>query len=497
VGVADSYDGPRLMCHLNVDMHLAQGAERLREFVTFRYDMNHKASCAAGHLGSISMPHVPYRSSQLLTLYAGRGVTRLLGLPGYLDLRAVGLVSCVLIGGAIGLLYWALAGPWLLRLLVCAALVLVVADPIFIDFAVSPFSEIAAVVGGLFVLPGVLLLAQGGRRRLAGLCVTVLGGAFLITAKTQDAVVVVPLAVLLCAFRMPISRGTALVRRIDRRLRHRLLPATGVAVLALCLVTVGGAKQDRKDGMLTMGNFVTASILPAGDDPRGDLRALGGSDWLAELAGKPVWCASAKDMGNPDYKRFLSGLSHQRIALFLAARPGRIPQILDGTAERFYDPRPGFTVCSLSQGVMTSPKLANYGRADGAAPNSLDDRLTPVTGPLGLLQGTGFAPLAALWITPAAGALFVIRRHRHGRAGTGEAVATVLLVTVAILQFGVCAFGDGIDTSKHLDLAVFATACAWVTGATAVLLSRVRGFAASSGPPPRASDTAESLLENA
>jgi hypothetical protein len=41
---------------------------------------------------------------------------------------------------------------------------------------------------------------------------------------------------------------------------------------------------------------------------------------------------------------------------------------------------------------------------------------------------------------------------------------------VAVTQFGASAFADGIDTAKHLDLAVFATALAWVFAAVEVLV---------------------------
>ena len=495
VGVADSYDGPRLMCHLNVDMHLVRGAERLREFVTFRYDHSHNAACSAGHLGGIEIPHIPYRSSQLLTLAAGRLLTKSLGMPGYRDLRVVGVVSCRLIGGALALWDWAVIWSSPVRLVICAALLVVLADPVFIDFAVAPFSEIAAVVGLLYVIPGILLLVQGGRRRYVGLLVVVLGGTFLITAKTQEAVVILPLAGLVCAFRFPLTKGPAFAQRFSTLLRDRLLPVGGVAVMAGCLFTVG-AKQDHRDGMLTMGNFVTATVLPGSHHPTADLAALGGAPWLVGLSGKPVWCASPQEMATDDYQRFLSRLSHAKVALFLAARPSRIPRILNIAAEYFYDPRPGYTLCSYADGArskMTSPKLGNYGREHGAPAGALDHRITPVSGTLPLLRGTGFLPLVALWLAPAAAAVATLRRR-----GRGEAVATLFLLCVALVQFGVSAFGDGIDTSKHLNLAVFATAVAWVTGGAALLLSwspdwrrAVRGW------PARNTDKPETQLEHA
>jgi len=81
VGVADNYDGVRLMCHLGVDVRLPRGTPRLRDYVDFRYDHLAHFNCLRHALGTIKLPDVPYRSSQLLLLYAGRLLTRVLGLP--------------------------------------------------------------------------------------------------------------------------------------------------------------------------------------------------------------------------------------------------------------------------------------------------------------------------------------------------------------------------------------------------------------------------------
>jgi len=177
--------------------------------------------------------------------------------------------------------------------------------------------------------------------------------------------------------------------------------------------------------------------------------------------------------------------------------PSRVPRILNVTAEHFYDPRPGYTLCSYQGGGMTEPKLANYGRSASVHPHSLDERSTPVSSTLGLLKGTGFLPLLLVWGVPGIGAVVTLRR-RDAR-GRGEAIATVLLSSIAILQFAVCAFADGIDTSKHLNLAVFTTACAWVTGAGAVLLTLTgrRGRTTPSASSPRTADQAQSALEHA
>jgi len=75
-----------------------------------------------------------------------------------------------------------------------------------------------------------------------------------------------------------------------------------------------------------------------------------------------------------------------------------------------------------------------------------------------------------------------------------------LLVTVAVTQFGASAFADGIDTAKHLDLAVFATALAWVFAAVEVLVAvtKPRDTAAGSTVAgiPRATQRATAVSES-
>lgn len=466
VGVADNYDGVRLMCHLGVDVRLPPGTPRLRDYVEVRYDHLAHFTCQRHALGSIKLPDVPYRSSQLLLLYAGRVLTRLLGLPGYLDLRAVGLVCCVLIGAAVGLLYRFAGLRHRYRMLLCGAVVLVAADTVFIDYAISPFSEIASIIGLLYVAVAVVMLAQPGPRvRLAGLALAGVSGLFLATAKTQNFPAVLPLAVVLLAPALPVP--IARLRGVDRRLRHRLTGLVTVAVLLAGAVAVSG-NEDRRTAQLTGANFVTVTLLPTSGHPQRDLAELGAPAWLADYAGAPPWCAPTALQNGAAYRQFAKTVSHQRILGFFGSHPSRLLPVLDRVAEYFYVPRPTSTLCAPGpHGTqhMVSPYLANYTRAAAAPRGVLDRRWTPVTDALGLLRGGGMGALLMLWLVPL-GAVALSRRRRALR-GVGAAVG--LLLAVAVTQFGASAFADGIDTAKHLDLAVFATALAWVFASVEVV----------------------------
>lgn len=482
VGVADNYDGVRLMCHLGVDMRLPPRTPRLRDYVSVRYDHIRHFDCQRHALGSIHLPTVPYRSSQLLLLYAGRLLTRVLGLPGYLDLRAVGIVCCVLIGGAVGLLYRFAGMRRRYRVVLCGAVVLVVADAVFIDYAISPFSEIASIIGLLYVVVGVLMVAGPGRcRRLAGLAVVGASGLFFATAKTQNSPAVLPLAAVLLAPAVPVPLARlARLARLDVRLRQRLTGLVTVAVLVAGAAAVSG-NEDRRTAQLTGANFVTITLLPTSGHPQRDLAELGAPPWLADYVGAPPWCAPTKLQDSSAYRRFSKGLSHQLIAGFFLRHPGRLLPVLNRVAEYFYEPRPTAALCGPGPHgtkVMVTPYLANYTRGTAHTPHGLlDRRWAPVTEALGLLRGGGMGTLLMLWLLP--GGVVVVSRRRRAQRGGGAAVG--LLLAVAVMQFGASAFADGIDTAKHLDLAVFATALAWVFAGVEVVAACARRRNARTG----------------
>lgn len=514
VGVADNYDGVRLMCHLGVDVRLPRNTPRLRDYVYYRYDHLAHFTCRRHALGSIHLPDVPYRSSQILVLYAGRVLTRVLGLPGYLDLRAVGIVCCLLIGAAVGLLYQVATLRHRYRLLVCAAVVGVVGDTVFIDYAVSPFSEIASIIGLLYVAVGVLLLAgRSRRRRLAGIAVTGAAGLFLATAKTQNVPAVLPLAVLLLVPAVPIAvpiagparglparlHGLSRLRPdwlhgLDRRLRHRLTGLVAVVVMAAGAFAVSG-NEDKRTAQLTEANFVSVTLLPTSGNPQRDLAEFGAPSWLADYSGAPPWCAPAALQNSAAYQTFTKGLSRGRIVEFFAEHPTRLLPVLDRVAGYFYEPRPTSTLCSPGPNgtqVMVLPHLANYTQIGETPRGLLDRRWAPVTDALGLLRGAGMGTLVLLWLLPAA-AVAAVRRRRALR---GVAALQGLLLAVAVSQFGASAFADGIDTAKHLDLAVLATALAWVFAAVEVIAALTKrapkhGTTIANIPRPAAQPTSE------
>jgi hypothetical protein len=231
-------------------------------------------------------------------------------------------------------------------------------------------------------------------------------------------------------------------------------------VLAVGAVATSG-NEDARTAQLTAANFVTATLLPTSPYPERDVAAFGGPTWLADYSGVQPWCAPEKLLVTPQYKKFTKGLSHKRVLGFFLQHPTRLLPVLNRVAGYFYEPRPTATLCGTGphgKKFMLLPHLANYTRIGHTPRGLLDHRWAPVTNALGLLRGAGFLTLLLLWLFPAV--TVTATRRRHALRGSGAAVG--LLLAVAVTQFGASAFADGIDTAKHLDLAVFSTALAWV-----------------------------------
>ena len=406
VGVADNYDGGRLLCHLS--LHSAAPSDWMRQWVTFQYSIKSGADCGDPGYFGVDLPHPAYSSSQLLLLNLGHQLTQLLGLKHTaLDLRVMGAVACFFIGVAIGLLFAVLRTRRLFRYLLCCALVVVVADASFIDFAASPLSEISAVIGLLYLLPAILLLFRGGRARWAGLALALAAGLFLTTSKAQMIVLAAPLALLLIAFRVDVSF-------LKGRIGGRVIPALAVVVLAAG-TSAFTPRQDPHFTLQTKADFVFNELLYVSPDPTADMKALGVPDYYGAQIGKTAWCppffVSLEDTGiynttnrNEKYvardraadPALEKAMSTSNTGKFLLAHPDRAIRVANDAANAFFYVRPTYTgSCWLKHDKRDIP-LGNYDHAstyDKATghenPNVVDKRFTPVTSALGLFRDAG------------------------------------------------------------------------------------------------------------
>jgi hypothetical protein len=149
VGTANNGDGARLMCAFGV---APVTGGHLSEFKYAYFQFNRAPSaCAHAHL---------YPSSQHLLLVVAQWLTPVLGLPGRINLIALGLLTCAIASFAIASLATGLRVNIWARLAVAAGIWLVMADGAFFELFASPLSEGSTLVGLLLVAAGVVYLGR-------------------------------------------------------------------------------------------------------------------------------------------------------------------------------------------------------------------------------------------------------------------------------------------------------------------------------------------------
>jgi hypothetical protein len=189
VGLANNGDGPRVMCPIGGATDVPPAGADFFSFARFFVPSLPPGSVCG-----------PYRTTQDLQLRITAWVHRhVLGLAGAIDMREVMVEDCVLVGIALGALtaLLARAATWV-RLVVPVAAFLVLADATFADYAASPYSEPAALIGLVCVAISAVVVMSGHRRRLALPLVT-LGAVLAVGAKAQTITLAAPIVLfLLC-----------------------------------------------------------------------------------------------------------------------------------------------------------------------------------------------------------------------------------------------------------------------------------------------------------
>jgi hypothetical protein len=472
VGQSDNRDGPRLMCGhgLHLGPVVPHGDPRFFRFIYFAYAPS--PSCA----------HLPtYPSSELVPLEVARLLTPVLGLPGTLNLIALGVLFCVLTSVGIASLAAGLrVRPWA-QWLLAAALWLIMADAAFFDVDASPMSEPAALVGLLLVAAGVVYLGRGWRATVSGLVLAGAGGFLAILSKEQYLIWVVPICLTL------ILAATHRGGSFRDRFRTREAGAA-VLVAALLVVATGGyelwdqtspyaARLHHEQAV----DMIFDDVVNGHDNARADLRALGLPASWARYAGHYYWdTTSVRD--SPLYSRYEAKLNDGTIARFLLTHPGRMISI--GQQAAVY----------AQQYRVTS--LGDYPPSAGHSPGAYESRVAVVTWLMHRLPpGLGLLWLIPVWAAMAAVAFLALCRRRtdaqrrrrtdaqHRRRTDARfgrpavawhrdgAVLVLCMTGCAVTAFIPPAFFAGISTTRHMVGVNLATALAFpVAAALAVSL---------------------------
>ncbi|MFF5706071.1 hypothetical protein ACFY7H_26860 [Streptomyces sp. NPDC012794] len=434
IGMADNGDGPSRMCALDTSVHLDKGSAWWFHYANFRYDQASPEACTSANT---------YPGSGKWMPMLARPLSHLLGYPGAIDLRAQALLWCALVGVAFGVFAIALRGRLLLRLLVCAALFLVVGDSVVAGYAASPFSELAGLTGLLLATAGAVHLGGSPRARLGGLLLFTVGSVTLVGSKMQALTMAVPLLALLLFSEVPVGR-------LAGRFSARVLPLAAAVVIGAAgthtlLFQMEAFKEINRTEVIFVG------IMGKSPDPAKDAVELGLPADFGQYAGLNWWGEKAPQK-DPRWPEVRDRITYTNIGTYLAKHPGVALRIADGGLDDFAASRPD--------------NLGSYPVSAGKPAGTQEHRLALYTGFLRTLGGGWVLGLQFTLVV--AGAWWLRRSPDHPRRRAFLAMM-ICLGGATLTQFVTAMYGEAIENTKHLIFGIFATGLAFVLAAAAVL----------------------------
>lgn len=451
VGMADNFDGHRLLCQLGVAPRPIPASQPLWAYVTPTYDSYtwYGEACSAGGTGQ------PYLSTEYFPLLLAKLLTQLFGLSGALDLRMLGPVFAAGLAVAIGWTVHELPGPRWVAILCASGLGLAAVDSAIAPYYISPFSEPAALLGTLLLIPATLRLLGHERVRARDIALVAALAAWIIGAKTQTASVLVAVVPILLLRPWGRAAGALGRVRMPRRRSGRALLRTFAAVatrlpaLAACAVLIGGTvqfelHQSRWLNEIVLYDDVFRDVLGHSSHVNGDLHALGLPADFAGSAGSSI-VAPNSAAALPDYPLFLQHASLGKVLTFYAAHPWRLAGVADRGLAGMAQTRPSY--------------LGNYLASSGADPYAKECRVCIAPALFTLTQPMRWVVIPGLWAVALVGGILLMSRRRFVPArarGVGVVLAGTAAATVAQFWAVMLSEGDS-DIEKHMVLAVFGT----------------------------------------
>ncbi|MDP9934898.1 hypothetical protein J2T11_001238 [Paenarthrobacter nicotinovorans] len=465
VGMGDQGDGHSLVCSLGV---MNQRPWDYAEFTKYIHPSwvphtYYGEGCGASGTGE------PYYSSQLLFLWLGKLLTPLLGWGEGLDTRAVGIVCCAVFGLLIAALVNVLPGRAWFRVLIAGLVTVVMADGIFADFFISPYSEAAAFLGILAVSVALLHYWNGRGPQWLAVLFVVLATAFTFSAKTQlvSWLPVLALALLWQPWRPGAAEGDATAvepsAAAARRPRWRtwLLPATAILVIAAFSAGFINA-QPKRFSEVNLYNAVFVELLPYSPTPEADLEWLGLDSSFINAMDTTV-DSTRSAVHNPLYHQFQEKISLGTIAGFYATHP----ELLITMGER------GIT-------AMLTPELGyvgSYLEGSGHGPYEKERRFPVVLGLFSALKAAPVVFVGMQLVTLLLGLAVAFRK----RSAVGR--LAVVMVLGCWLQFwAVMLNGGQSEIYKHMVIAGFMAA---LCGPLLVALISLLASAPQKEPAPK------------
>ena len=430
IGQADNRDGPRVMCGFPLHMGPMYNHRdpRFFRFAYFRYGVS--AECHN---------HLPYPTSEMLPLVISRLLTPLFGLPGQLNLIALGILMSALASVGIASLVTGLRIRLWAQVLLAACIWVIVADATFFDVFASPFEEPAMVVGFLLLAAGLVYLGRSRRQAVAGLVLAGAGGVLAIVSKEQYLILAVPIcpAIILASVTSD-SRGQPWRQRLRTRPVAAATAVAGVLALMAGTYAVWDASSNYGQRLhhIQAVDTIFQNIVTGQDNVHADLKALGLPRSWAKYAGTYYW--DRKSVRNsPLYVTYEPELTDTNVARFLLTHPGRIWGIAQHAA--------------VEAQVFRVTELGNYAPSAGHKKGAFESRVIVITWLMRQLPSKlGLYALLPAWLLMAGIALLALLRRRGPPWHRNAAVAVLALIGCAFVAFIPPGFFEGISTTRHM-----------------------------------------------
>ncbi|WP_214107856.1 glycan biosynthesis hexose transferase WsfD [Acrocarpospora catenulata] len=438
VGLADQGDGNRLLCGFGAAVDRPWQANVWEHvYPTWLAHSWFGETCGVEGTGEA------YRSTQLWLLWLAGKITPLLGLPGVIDLRALGVICAVLVGVVVGLLAWVLPGQWWVRTLAASAVGLVYADAAFAGFFVSPYAEPASLLGVGLLLVALLTLWRMGRATVPRVLFVSAAALFAIGSQIQLAALLVP--VCLALLWLPNRRlSWWRPRWFGRTLRR--LPAIVVCLALLAATGYHLARQPERQLEVALYDAVFGSILHDNPGAAKDLQDLGFPLAMAEELAKAADTTLLSDnsaAATPLYTEFRAQVTLPSLIGFYAGHPAHLVRTV------------GWGLAAI--GRLAPDYLGSYPPDAGQPSGAREHRIAVYSWLWGIFR---LAPvlLVLLWVATFAVGLSTVRRRRLKAPRKAVGMLAVTVPLMIVIQFGVAMLGGRVDAVRHLTTVSFLSA---------------------------------------
>ena len=431
IGLADNGDGPRLMCTLGVGPGPDGVTEHPFDHAVLEYSA--PASASAKPLQACS----PYPTTTRPLMQVAHALSSLLHLRADIDLRVLMVLYCVVAAGACVMLCRLAPGRG--RPAVAAGVFLIAGDAAFVGYPGSPYTETAAIFGLLVLAPAAAFASRATRAAWvnpAAAATVGVAGAAVVGAKVPTITILAPVVLFLLWVGFGRPRQTR-PRRRGQRLRL-------MALVAAVLVLVTGVKtfQDRpvEFGIINATDTLFAGVLAVSDNPEDDLRAMQLPPQLARYAGSSWW-DEVPPQEDPAFTAARDRISYVTIGRFLLTHPVQALEVGDRAAKEFLAARPSY--------------LGSYQAGDAPA-RARECRLCLVSALTSRFQGLGILLWGFVTLLLIAATTHTMRNRRPGSTAHALAAASLLLTGIGVIQFLTAGYGEAIETTKHMAIALLA-----------------------------------------